>query len=51
MIKLVGMEVVETPRLRKTGENTLVYVKICSEKLISEIFYSRMLHQLEKSYQ
>ena len=50
-MKLIGMEVVETPLCGKQRESTLVYVKIGSGKHISDIFYSHMLHQLEKSYQ
>ena len=50
-MKLIGMEVVETPLCGKQRESTLVYWKIGSGKHISDIFYSHMLHHLEKAYQ
>ena len=51
LMKLIGMVLVQTPRLRKTGEKTLMYVKNGCEKITSEMFYSHMLHQVEKIYQ
>ena len=51
LMKLIGMGLVETHLLRKTGEKTLMYVENGCEKITSGMFYSCMLHQVEKFYQ